>query len=115
MTSLEDFLNLDLSVFNKMFGLTHSISFLNIPTATFWVALLCAIIGAVILSRETSESGGFNYPINLAALFFGAIFANWLLADIPLPLEPRMQVPAVFSAIGMSFTAITILWIVRRG
>jgi hypothetical protein len=115
MTSLEDFLNLDLSVFNKMFGLTHSFSFLNIPTATFWVALLCAIIGAVILSRETSESGGFNYPINLAALFFGAIFANWLLADIPLPLEPRMQIPAVFSAIGMSFTAITILWIVRRG
>ena len=115
MKTLEEFLNIDLTLFTKLFGLSHNFAFLKIPTATFWVALLCAVIGAIILSRETSESGGFNYPINLAALFFGAIFANWLLADIPLPLEPRMQVPAVFSAIGMSFTALTILWIARRG
>jgi hypothetical protein len=115
MSNLERFLNLDLSFFSKLFGLSSSFTFLNIPTSTFWVALVCAIIGAVLLSRETKDNGGFNYPINLAALFFGAVFANWLFADVPLPLEPDMQVPAVFSVLGMSITALTIMWIVRRG
>lgn len=89
--------------------------FLGLTNSSFWIALICALAGAYMLSHKTADTGAFNFPVNLAALFLGAVLANWLGREIPLPLEPTVLVPAIFSLIGMSFVGLTIIWLVKKG
>jgi hypothetical protein len=89
--------------------------FFNWTSSSFWIALISALAGAYLLSQKTADTGAFNFPVNLAALFFGAATANWIGRDVPLPLEATVQVPAILSMIGMCFVGLTIIWLVRRG
>jgi hypothetical protein len=82
---------------------------------TFWIALVCAIAGAYILSQKTTEQGAFSFPINLGALFLGAVLANWIGRETALPLESGVHVSIILSLVGMSFVGLTIIWLVKKG
>jgi hypothetical protein len=87
----------------------------NWSSSSFWVALISSLAGAHFLSNKTAETGAFNFPVNFIALFLCASLSNWLARDMPLPLDPAVQLPAVLSMIGMTFAGVTIIWIVKRG
>lgn len=89
--------------------------FFDMTSSRFWIALICALIGAYMLSQKTSDAGPFNFPVNLAAMFLGAALANWMGSSIELPLEPVVIYPTVMSLTGMSLVALSIIWIARRG
>jgi hypothetical protein len=90
-------------------------TFFDLTSSSFWIALICASAGAYVLSQQTTETGAFNFPVNLAALFLGAAVANWLGGGIALPLQPAMLVPVFYSLLGMCFVGLTIIWLVKKG
>jgi hypothetical protein len=89
-------------------------AFFDLTGASFWIAVICSLMGAYALSQRTADSGAFNFPVNLLALFFGAALANWLGKDVPLPLDQAVLVPAILSLTGISLVGLTILWVVKR-
>lgn len=71
---------------------------------------LFALVGGLILSRFTGSLGNLTLPINISALFIGAMIANWLLQNFKLPLESSIEGPLAVSMIGMTLSALTMLW-----
>lgn len=90
-------------------------AFFDLTGSSFWIALICALGGAYLLSQQTRETGAFNFPVNLAALFVGALVANWAGQGIALSLQPAMLVSVFYSLAGMSFVGLTIIWLVKKG
>ena len=89
--------------------------FFDMTGSRFWIALICALMGAYMLSQKTSDAGPFNFPVNLVAMFLGAALANWMGGGVELPLEPIVIYPTIMSLTGMSIVALSIIWIARRG
>jgi hypothetical protein len=86
----------------------------NLPPTNFWVIVILSLIGAALLSRHTSSSGAFNLPLNFITLFLGATCATWLASDLDLKIEANVQLPALFSTIGMTLTGLCILWLAKK-
>ena len=89
--------------------------FFDMTSSRFWIALICAIAGAYMLSQNTSDAGPFSFPVNLAAMFFGAVAANWLGSGLEVPLDAAVIYPTILSLTGMSLVAMSIIWISKRG
>jgi hypothetical protein len=89
--------------------------FFDMTSSRFWIALICALAGAYMLSQKTSDAGPFNFPVNLLAMFLGAALANWMGSGIELPLEPVVIYPTIMSLTGMSLVALSIIWIAKKG
>jgi hypothetical protein len=87
----------------------------DLTSGRFWIALICALGGAYLLSQKTGDSGPFNFPVNLVALFLGAVLTNWFAGGIELPLEHRVVSPTIMSLTGMCLVALSIIWITKRG
>lgn len=71
---------------------------------------LFALVGGLILSKFTGSIGNLTLPINTSALFIGAMIANWLLQNFKLPLESSIEGPLAVSMIGMTLSALSMLW-----
>jgi len=68
--------------------------------------------GAVILGEFTGSAGALTLPMNYAALFVGAMVANWALSGVALPIDPHLQ-PMLITFGGMVVGALSMLWCVR--
>ncbi len=71
---------------------------------------LFALVGGLILSKFTGSIGNLTMPLNVSVLFIGAMVANWLLQNFKLPLESSIEGPLAVSMIGMTLSALTMLW-----
>ncbi|HEX7260578.1 MAG TPA: hypothetical protein VF258_02090 [Luteolibacter sp.] len=89
--------------------------FFDMTSSRFWIAFICAVAGAYMLSQKTSEAGPFNFPVNLVAMFLGAALANWIRSGIQLPVDSIVIYPTIMSLTGMTLVALSIIWIAKRG
>lgn len=83
------------------------------PEAVF-LGILCALLGAVFLSRYTRPLGLLTYPLNFIVLLTGAMLANWLTKDIQLPLRQADEWPLLISLAGMAVAALLMLLLMPR-
>ena len=70
---------------------------------------LFATMGGLILTRHTGSIGNATLPLNVSALFIGAMLANWLAQNVKLPLESTVETPLVMSLVGMTLAALLML------
>ena len=89
--------------------------FFDMTSSRFWIAFICAVAGAYMLSQKTSEAGPFNFPVTLVAMFLGAALANWIGSGIQLPVDSIVIYPTIMSLTGMTLVALSIIWIAKRG
>jgi hypothetical protein len=89
--------------------------FFDMTSSRFWIAFISALAGAYMLSQKTSDAGPFNFPVNLLAMFIGAVLANWIGSGLELPLDSVLIYPTIMSLTGMSIVALSIIWIAKRG
>lgn len=78
------------------------------------IALVCAVLGAFVLSRFTLSMGVLTYPINFCALLLGAIGANLLMKQVRLPLDYDFERPLFISIAGMAVASIVTLFFLSR-
>lgn len=71
--------------------------------------------GALILTRFTGTMGSFTLLINGSALFIGAMFTNWLLQQVRLPVHSPIEGPLFMSIIGMTLASVPMLWWLQSG
>lgn len=98
---------------NGLPSLNYLASYLNIPGKAVQMSLIFSIIGAVLLTRVTVALGNLTFPLNLAALLIGSIGANYLLADVMMPFEPKYQKPFIVSLGGMMVAALVMMIFLR--
>jgi len=84
-------------------------AFFDLTGSRFWIALICALAGAYMLSQKTSDAGPFSFPVNLLAMFMGAVLANWFGSGVELPLEPTVVYPTIMSLTGMCLVSLSII------
>jgi uncharacterized oligopeptide transporter (OPT) family protein len=87
---------------------------IGLQTHIFVIALVCAVLGAFVLSRFTMSVGMLTYPINFLALLVGAISANLLMKQVRLPLDHNFERPLVVSIAGMAVASILALVFLSR-
>ncbi len=69
-----------------------------------------AVIGGVILTRFTGSFGNLTLPMNISALFIGAMSSNSLLKHVRLPVESTVEAPMLASMIGMTLASLAMIW-----
>ena len=80
----------------------------------FVIALVCAILGAFVLSRFTLSLGMLTYPINFCCLFLGAVLANLFMKQVRLPLDYDFDRPLFISLAGMAVASVIMLVFLSR-
>lgn len=68
--------------------------------------------GAVILGEFTGSAGALTLPMNFAALFVGAMMANWAFSGLALPMDQHLQ-PMLITFGGMLIGAFSMLWCIK--
>jgi hypothetical protein len=71
---------------------------------------LFALIGGVILTKFTGSFGNLTLPMNISALFIGAMSSNWMLKNVKLPVESTIEAPLMVSMIGMTIASLLMIW-----
>lgn len=71
---------------------------------------LFALVGGLILTKFTGSIGNLTLPINVSALFIGAMTSNWLMQNFELPLGSAVEAPLAMSMIGMTLSSLAMLW-----
>ena len=71
---------------------------------------LFALLGGLILTKFTGSFGNLTLPMNMSALFIGAMSSNWVLKNIDLPVGSAIEAPMLVSMIGMTFASMMMLW-----
>ena len=72
-------------------------------------------VAALILTRFTGTLGSLTLLINGSALFIGAMFTNWLLQHVKLPVHSPIEGPLFMSIIGMILASAPMLWWLHNG
>ena len=96
------------------FAVTGFLAKIGLPDDALVIALICAGLGTIILSRHTYQLGFFSYPLNFCVLFAGAVAANLLLQDVRLPLGFSIERPLIISIGGMIFASLITLLLLPR-
>ncbi len=78
------------------------------------LGMICALIGAIFLSRYTRPLGLLTYPLNCLVLLTGAMLANWLMKGIQMPLRQAVEWPLLISLAGMAVAALLMLLLMPR-
>ena len=71
---------------------------------------LFAVIGGVILTKFTGSFGNLTLPMNISALFIGAMTSNWFLKNVDLPVSSTIEAPLMVSMIGMTLASLLMMW-----
>ncbi|MCA3560099.1 MAG: hypothetical protein IOC82_03595 [Aestuariivirga sp.] len=75
------------------------------------MALVCSILGTVILSIYLRWQGVMTLMISAVVLFIGAYLGNVLTANVDIPLDQFYVRPIFVSIVGMSVAALVLLLI----
>jgi len=78
------------------------------------LGMICALAGAIFLSRYTRPLGVLTYPLNYIVLLMGAMLANWLTKGIQMPLHQAEEWPLLISLAGMVVAALLMLLLIPR-
>jgi hypothetical protein len=71
---------------------------------------LFALIGGVILTKFTGSFGNLTLPMNISALFIGAMSSNSVFKNIKLPVESTIEAPLMVSMMGMMAASLAMIW-----
>jgi uncharacterized membrane protein YeaQ/YmgE (transglycosylase-associated protein family) len=96
------------------FALTGLLTDLGPHPDVWLIALICAALGTLILSRHTYQLGFLTYPINFCVLLAGALAANLLLRDVRLPVDSMMERVLIISIGGMVIASLVIMLLMPR-
>lgn len=77
------------------------------------LSILFSGAGAVILEKFTGSVGALTMPMNYAALFVGALMANWAFSGLHLPMDQQLQQPMLITLGGMLIGSFSMLWWLR--
>lgn len=85
-----------------------------LPPTSVPVMMVCAVVGAFLLSLYTRWMGLVTFFMNGIALFAGAYVANALAANLRLPFDRFYVQPIVLSVAGMSVIAVLMLLVFAK-
>jgi len=86
----------------------------DLPYTVVPVAVICSILGALVLYPFTRLMGLWTVVLNFIVLFVGAYMANVLMASIYLPLNRHFERPLVISLAGMMVMSVPLLFLLQR-
>jgi hypothetical protein len=87
---------------------------IELPSTTVPVALVCAVVGAAVLSMYTRWLGPATIVINGLVLFAGAYLANVVGIGLNLPFERFYAAPILLSFAGMSVIGLLMLLVLAK-
>ena len=87
---------------------------LGLERQTIIVAMICAGLGTIILSRYTFQLGILTYPVNFCVLAGCAVMANMLLSEVRLPIGLSFERPVIISLGGMVVGSLLVLLLLPR-
>lgn len=80
------------------------------PDNGWFLTLIFAAAGALILTRFTGTIGALTIPLNFSALYIGANISNGLLQNIKLPIDRTVELPMLVTVAGMTLASFAMLW-----
>jgi hypothetical protein len=86
----------------------------GLPPVVMVIAMICAGLGTIFLTRHTFYLGVLSYAINFCVLLAGAIAANLLLKEVRLPIGYSIERPLIISVGGMLFASLLALLLMPR-
>jgi hypothetical protein len=88
----------------------------NMPAESLPLSTVSCGVGALILTKFTGSLGALTVPVNYSALFIGAVFSNWLLHGLDLPIDKLTAQPLLITLSGMTIAAFSMMyWLQREG
>ena len=96
------------------FAVTRFLAEIGLAPDVLVIAVICAGLGAIVLSLYTYPIGILGYPLNFCILFAGAVAANLLLTEVRLPLGFTIERPIIFSIGGMIIVSLIALIVMPR-
>ena len=80
------------------------------------IAIICCLLGALILTKFTGSLGNLTVAVNFSALFIGAVTSNWLFTGVDLQIDKMVAQPVLVSSVGMTFASLVMMsWLQRDG
>ncbi len=80
------------------------------------LAIICCLLGSLILTRYTGTLGNLTLAVNFSALFIGVVTANWLFHGIDMQIDKVVAQPVIISVIGMTLASLIMMgWLQRDG
>jgi hypothetical protein len=96
------------------FAVTWLLAEIGLTPDVLVIAVICAGLGAIILSLFTYPIGVLAYPLNFCILFAGAVAANLMLTEVRLPLGLSIERPIILSIGGMIIVSLIALIVMPR-
>jgi hypothetical protein len=97
-----------------VFAVTGLLADIGLDPGVLVIALICAGLGTLILSRHTYQLGFFTYPLNFCVLFAGAVAANLLLQNVRLPVNSMTERVLIISIGGMVVASLMIILLMPK-
>jgi hypothetical protein len=97
-----------------VFAVTGLLADIGLDPAVLVIAMICAGLGTLILSRHTFQLGMLTYPLNFAVLFGGAVAANLLLQNVRLPVDSLMERAMIISIGGMVVASLILILLIPK-
>ena len=95
-------------------AVTGLLADIGLDSGVLVIAMICAGLGTLILSRHTYQLGFLTYTLNFAVLFAGAVAANMLLQDVRLPVNSLMERVLIISIGGMVVASLIMILLMPR-
>ena len=105
-----DFMNLE--NFPLLGGLSE---LLGLQVRVVAMSMMCAVIGALIMSRFTIALGSITYVLNYLLLLAGALLANLLVSHFSNELDISLERTLFVSIAGMLVASLLSLPFLARG
>lgn len=78
------------------------------------LAVVCCMLGALILTRFTGSLGSITVPVNYSALFIGVTFSHWALGGLDMPVDRLVAQPVIVSLVGMTIASLFMMSFLKR-
>jgi hypothetical protein len=78
------------------------------------LVIVCAILGAVLLSRFAQQTNAGEFFLNAIALCIGAAVSNWVALGVPLQTGAVLRASLLYSALGMAVVGLLIAGLGQR-
>jgi hypothetical protein len=103
-----------------LFGIQSSVpaagDFGQVSSEELPLAVICCLLGALILTKFTGTLGNLTIAVNFSALFIGVITANWLFQGVDMHIDKVVAQPVIISVLGMTFASLIMMgWLQRDG
>lgn len=103
-------------LFGIQSAIPHAGEFGQVSSEELPMAIMCCVVGALVLTKYTGSLGNLTVGVNFSALFIGAVTSNWLLHGVDMQIDKLVVQPMLVTLIGMTVASLMMMgWLQRDG